>query len=166
MAFYILQLLTCLLSLLHYREVMIKFLNIPVQLLMRRMKTRRAAGCCSVRRIWSPCLRSFRSSSCIHTCWGLVCRVRVCTSAWAIFCFRSMYLSAVPFPSGVYESPIRSSQKMMRVFGFASSLVEALALGLQTYNRARYRQLVKRIGHVIRSAHEMGNVRLCKSWTL
>lgn len=44
----------------------------------------------------------------------------------------------------------------MRVFGFASSLVETLALGLQTYNRARYRQLVKRIGHVIRSAHETG----------
>lgn len=50
----------------------------------------------------------------------------------------------------------------MRVFGFASSLVETLALGLQTYNRARYRQLVKRIGHVIRSAHGTGNVRLRK----
>lgn len=53
----------------------------------------------------------------------------------------------------------------MRVFGFASSLVETLALGLQTYNRARYRQLVKRIGHIIRSAHEMGNICLRKSWT-
>lgn len=38
----------------------------------------------------------------------------------------------------------------MRVLAFASSLIEVLALGLQTYNRARYRQLVKRIGHIIR----------------
>ncbi|KAM9743565.1 ectopic P granules protein 5 homolog [Menidia menidia] len=51
---------------------------------------------------------------------------------------------------GVYEPQACSSQKMMRVFGFASSLIEILAVGLQTYNRARYRQLVKRIGHIIR----------------
>lgn len=60
----------------------------------------------------------------------------------------------VPFPSGVYEPQVCSSQKMMRVFGFASSLIEILALGLQTYNRARYRQLVKRIGRIMRSVQE------------
>ncbi|MEQ2165203.1 hypothetical protein GOODEAATRI_014489, partial [Goodea atripinnis] len=52
---------------------------------------------------------------------------------------------------GLYEPQACSSQKMMRVFAFASSLIEILALGLQTYNRARYRQLVKRIGRIIRS---------------
>lgn len=41
---------------------------------------------------------------------------------------------------------------MMKIFAFASSLVELLAVGLQTYNRACYRQFVKRIGHIIRSA--------------
>lgn len=56
----------------------------------------------------------------------------------------------VPVPEGVYEAQTGSSQKMMRVFGFASSLIEVLALGLQAYNRARYRQLVKRIGRMIR----------------
>lgn len=56
--------------------------------------------------------------------------------------------------AGVYQPQACSSQKMMRVFAFASSLIEILALGLQTYNRARYRQLVKRIGHIIRSVHQ------------
>lgn len=56
-------------------------------------------------------------------------------------------------PLGVYEAQTRSSQKMMRVFGFASSLIEVLALGLQTYNRAHYRQLVKRIGRLMRLVH-------------
>lgn len=60
----------------------------------------------------------------------------------------------ITLPTGVYEPQACSSQKMMRVFGFASSLIEILALGLQTYNRARYRQLVKRIGHIIRSVHQ------------
>lgn len=61
--------------------------------------------------------------------------------------------SLLSFPPGVYEPKACSSEKMMRVFGFASSLIEILALGLQTYNRSRYRQLVKRIGHIIRSEH-------------
>ncbi|KAJ3604435.1 hypothetical protein NHX12_029176 [Muraenolepis orangiensis] len=51
---------------------------------------------------------------------------------------------------GAYEPQACSSHKMMRIFAFASSLIEVLAVGLQTYNRARYRQLVKRIGHSIR----------------
>lgn len=117
-----------------------------------RMRTQIAAGCCSVRRIWSPCSTSSHSSSCIHTCWG-----------WANWVSESDHLSVcwlvslteknwhLCFPSGVYEPQACSSQKMMRVFAFASSLIEILALGLQTYNRARYRQLVKRIGHIIRS---------------
>lgn len=55
--------------------------------------------------------------------------------------------------AGVYKAQTGSSQKMMQVFGFASSLIEVLALGLQTFNRAHYRQLVKRIGHMIRLVH-------------
>lgn len=53
-------------------------------------------------------------------------------------------------PAGEYEAQTRSSQKMMRAFGFASSLIEVLALGLKTYYGARYRQLVKLIGRMIR----------------
>lgn len=84
-------------------------------------------------------------------------------SSWLLLCEEDLISLFTQFPfqqlyshmlginmQGVYESPIRSSQKIMRVFGFASALVETLALGLQTYNRARYRQLVKRIGHIIR----------------
>lgn len=54
--------------------------------------------------------------------------------------------------SGNYQPQATTSQKMMKIFAFASSLVELLAVGLQTYNRACYRQFVKRIGHIIRSA--------------
>lgn len=39
---------------------------------------------------------------------------------------------------------------MMKIFAFANSLVELLAVGLETFNRARYRQFVKRIGYLIR----------------
>lgn len=41
-------------------------------------------------------------------------------------------------------------QEMMKIFAFANSLVELLAVGLETFNRARYRQFVKRIGYMIR----------------
>ncbi|XP_051514293.1 ectopic P granules protein 5 homolog [Myxocyprinus asiaticus] len=51
---------------------------------------------------------------------------------------------------GDYQPQATTSQKMMKIFAFASSLVELLVVGLQTYNRARYRQFVKRIGHMIR----------------
>ncbi|TKS78798.1 Ectopic P granules protein 5 -like protein [Collichthys lucidus] len=84
-------------------------------------------------------------------------------SSWLLLCEEDLISLLTQFPfqqlyshmlgmskPGVYEPLARSSQKMMRVFGFASSLIEILALGLQTYNRARYRQLVKRIGHIIR----------------
>lgn len=53
---------------------------------------------------------------------------------------------------GSYQPQATTSQKMMKIFAFGSSLVELLAVGLQTYNRACYRQFVKRIGHIIRSA--------------
>ncbi|XP_041793587.1 ectopic P granules protein 5 homolog [Chelmon rostratus] len=84
-------------------------------------------------------------------------------SSWLLLCEEDLISLLTQFPfqqlyscmlgmskQGVYEPQATSSQKMMRVFGFASSLIEVLALGLQTYNRARYRQLVKRIGHIIR----------------
>ncbi|XP_073321613.1 ectopic P granules protein 5 homolog [Pagrus major] len=84
-------------------------------------------------------------------------------SSWLLLCEEDLISLLTQFPfqqlyshmlgmskQGVYEPVACSSQKMMRVFGFASSLIEILALGLQTYNRARYRQLVKRIGHIIR----------------
>ncbi|KAM4617086.1 ectopic P granules protein 5 homolog [Polymixia lowei] len=84
-------------------------------------------------------------------------------SSWLLLCEDDLIslLSQFPFQQlyshmlgmskqGVYEPQACSSQKMMRVFAFASSLIEILSVGLQTYNRARYRQLVKRIGHTIR----------------
>lgn len=84
-------------------------------------------------------------------------------SSWLLLCEEDLISLLTQFPfqqlyshmlgmskQGVYDPPASSSQKMMRVFGFASSLIEILALGLQTYDRARYRQLVKRIGHIIR----------------
>ncbi|MEQ2270826.1 Ectopic P granules protein 5, partial [Xenotaenia resolanae] len=84
-------------------------------------------------------------------------------SSWLLLCEEDLIslLSQFPFQQlyshmlgmskqGLYEPQACSSQKMMCVFAFASSLIEILALGLQTYNRARYRQLVKRIGRIIR----------------
>ncbi|XP_031164874.1 ectopic P granules protein 5 homolog [Sander lucioperca] len=84
-------------------------------------------------------------------------------SSWLLLCEEDLISLLTQFPfqqlyshmlgmskEGVYEPQVSSSQKMMRVFAFASSLIEILTLGLQTYNRARYRQLVKRIGHIIR----------------
>ncbi|KAK0149453.1 Ectopic P granules protein 5 [Merluccius polli] len=84
-------------------------------------------------------------------------------SSWLLLCEEDLIslLSQFPFQhlyshmlgisrQGVYEPQACSSQKMMRIFAFASSLIEVLAIGLQTYNRARYRQLVKRIGHTMR----------------
>nr|XP_020450035.1 ectopic P granules protein 5 homolog [Monopterus albus] len=84
-------------------------------------------------------------------------------SSWLLLCEEDLISLLTQFPfqqlyshmlgmskEGVYEPQACSSQKMMRVFAFASSLIEILALGLQTYNRSRYRQLVKRIGHIMR----------------
>ncbi|XP_028915803.1 ectopic P granules protein 5 homolog isoform X2 [Ornithorhynchus anatinus] len=51
---------------------------------------------------------------------------------------------------GDYVPEATRPQEMMKIFAFANSLVELLAVGLETFNRARYRQFVKRIGHMIR----------------
>lgn len=51
---------------------------------------------------------------------------------------------------GAYFPEKTSPQKMMKIFAFANSLVELLSVGLETFNRARYRQFVKRIGQLIK----------------
>ncbi|XP_074057750.1 ectopic P granules protein 5 homolog isoform X3 [Macrotis lagotis] len=51
---------------------------------------------------------------------------------------------------GDYLPETTRPQEMMKIFAFANSLVELLAIGLETFNRARYRQFVKRIGFMIR----------------
>ncbi|XP_008063178.1 ectopic P granules protein 5 homolog [Carlito syrichta] len=51
---------------------------------------------------------------------------------------------------GDYLPETTRPQEMMKIFAFANSLVELLAVGLETFNRARYRQFVKRIGYMIR----------------
>ncbi|XP_060677815.1 ectopic P granules protein 5 homolog [Hemiscyllium ocellatum] len=51
---------------------------------------------------------------------------------------------------GEYNPEKTTSEQMMKIIGFASSLVELLAVGLETFNRVRYRQFVKRIGQMIR----------------
>ncbi|KAM3611891.1 uncharacterized protein V6R79_025473 [Siganus canaliculatus] len=85
-----------------------------------------------------------------ETSWLLLCEEDL-ISLLSQFPFQQLYSQMLGInKQGVYETVALSSQKMMRVFGFASALIETLALGLQTYNRARYRQLVKRIGHMIR----------------
>lgn len=85
-----------------------------------------------------------------ETIWLLLCEEDL-IALLNQFPFQQLYSTMLGMSKpGVYEPQAYSSQKMMRVFAFASSLIEILALGLQTYNRARYRQLVKRIGHIIR----------------
>ncbi|XP_023676497.2 ectopic P granules protein 5 homolog [Paramormyrops kingsleyae] len=53
---------------------------------------------------------------------------------------------------GEYGPKAKTRQEIMKVFDFTSCLLEVLAFGLQTYNRARYRRFVKRIGYTIRLA--------------
>ncbi|XP_055017592.1 ectopic P granules protein 5 homolog isoform X2 [Boleophthalmus pectinirostris] len=85
-----------------------------------------------------------------ETSWVLLCEEDL-IALLNQFPFQELYSHMLGMSKqGVYEPQACSSQKMMRVFAFASALIEILAVGLQTYNRARYRQLVKRIGHIIR----------------
>jgi len=63
-----------------------------------------------------------------------------------------------------YQPQATTSQKMMKIFAFASSLVELLAIGLQTYNRARYRQFVKRIGFMIRYVSFINSIQFFISY--
>ncbi|KAM9328926.1 ectopic P granules protein 5 homolog [Gastrophryne carolinensis] len=67
------------------------------------------------------------------------------------FPFHELFKNILGFsPRGEYCPEKTTPQEMMKIFAFANSLVELLALGLETFNRARYRQFVKRIGHIIR----------------
>ncbi|XP_030325636.1 ectopic P granules protein 5 homolog isoform X5 [Strigops habroptila] len=52
--------------------------------------------------------------------------------------------------SSAYFPEKTTPQEMMKIFAFANSLVELLSVGLETFNRARYRQFVKRIGQLIK----------------
>ncbi|XP_078406611.1 ectopic P granules protein 5 homolog [Cetorhinus maximus] len=51
---------------------------------------------------------------------------------------------------GEYKPEKTTCDQMMKIIGFASSLIDLLAVGLETFNRVRYRQFVKRIGQMIR----------------
>uniref|UniRef100_A0A8D2L1T6 Ectopic P-granules autophagy protein 5 homolog n=1 Tax=Varanus komodoensis TaxID=61221 RepID=A0A8D2L1T6_VARKO len=67
------------------------------------------------------------------------------------FPFHELFQHILGFDSkGVYAPEKATPQEMMKIFAFADSLVELLAVGLETFNRARYRQFVKRIGRLIR----------------
>ncbi|KAM4707195.1 ectopic P granules protein 5 homolog [Discoglossus pictus] len=67
------------------------------------------------------------------------------------FPFHELFKTILNFNSrGDFFPEKTTPQEMMKIFAFANSLVDLLALGLETFNRARYRQFVKRIGHIIR----------------
>ncbi|KAM8960937.1 ectopic P granules protein 5 homolog [Pelodytes ibericus] len=67
------------------------------------------------------------------------------------FPFNDLFKNVLGFSSrGEYLPEKTTPQEMMKIFAFANSLVDLLALGLETFNRARYRQFVKRIGRIIR----------------
>uniref|UniRef100_A0A8C5LRQ0 Ectopic P-granules 5 autophagy tethering factor n=1 Tax=Leptobrachium leishanense TaxID=445787 RepID=A0A8C5LRQ0_9ANUR len=69
------------------------------------------------------------------------------------FPFKDLFKNVLGFHSGGGYVPEKTTpQEMMKIFAFANSLVNLLALGLETFNRARYRQFVKRIGQIIRMA--------------
>ncbi|XP_051019663.1 ectopic P granules protein 5 homolog [Acomys russatus] len=67
------------------------------------------------------------------------------------FPFHELFQHLLGFKAkGDYLPETTRPQEMMKIFAFANSLVELLAVGLETFNRARYRQFVKRIGYLIR----------------
>ncbi|NXI45119.1 EPG5 protein, partial [Galbula dea] len=67
------------------------------------------------------------------------------------FPFHELFQQFLGFkPGGAYFPEKTTPQEMMKIFAFANSLVELLSVGLKTFNRARYRQFVKRIGHLIK----------------
>ncbi|NXS92869.1 EPG5 protein, partial [Jacana jacana] len=67
------------------------------------------------------------------------------------FPFHELFQQFLGFKSGGAYFPERTTpQEMMKIFAFANSLVELLSVGLETFNRARYRQFVKRIGQLIK----------------
>uniref|UniRef100_A0A8C0FDI8 Ectopic P-granules autophagy protein 5 homolog n=1 Tax=Bubo bubo TaxID=30461 RepID=A0A8C0FDI8_BUBBB len=67
------------------------------------------------------------------------------------FPFHELFQHFLGFKSGGAYFPEKTTpQEMMKIFAFANSLVELLSVGLETFNRARYRQFVKRIGQLIK----------------
>ncbi|KAM6230930.1 ectopic P granules protein 5 homolog isoform 1-T1 [Porphyrio hochstetteri] len=67
------------------------------------------------------------------------------------FPFHELFQQFLGFkPGGAYFPEQTTPQEMMKIFAFANSLVELLSAGLETFNRARYRQFVKRIGQLIK----------------
>ncbi|KAM9262786.1 ectopic P granules protein 5 homolog isoform 3-T3 [Morus bassanus] len=67
------------------------------------------------------------------------------------FPFHELFQQFLGFkPGGAYFPEKTAPQEMMKIFAFANSLVELLSAGLETFNRARYRQFVKRIGQLIK----------------
>ncbi|CAH2296751.1 ectopic P granules 5 homolog isoform X1 [Pelobates cultripes] len=69
------------------------------------------------------------------------------------FPFQDLFKNVLGFNHrGDYFPEKTTPQEMMKMFAFTNSLVDLLALGLETFNRARYRQFVKRIGQIIRMA--------------
>ncbi|NXW63140.1 EPG5 protein, partial [Eurystomus gularis] len=67
------------------------------------------------------------------------------------FPFHELFQHFLGFKSGGAYFPEKTTpQEMMKIFAFANSLVEVLSAGLETFNRARYRQFVKRIGQMIK----------------
>ncbi|NWZ28131.1 EPG5 protein, partial [Asarcornis scutulata] len=67
------------------------------------------------------------------------------------FPFHELFQQFLGFKSaGTYFPEKTTPQEMMKIFAFANSLVELLSVGLETFNRARYRQFVKRIGQLIK----------------
>ncbi|KFV98538.1 Ectopic P granules protein 5, partial [Eurypyga helias] len=67
------------------------------------------------------------------------------------FPFHELFQHFLGFkPGGFYFPENTTAQEVMKVFAFANSLIELLSVGLETFNRARYRQFVKRIGQLIK----------------
>ncbi|XP_061874357.1 ectopic P granules protein 5 homolog isoform X3 [Colius striatus] len=67
------------------------------------------------------------------------------------FPFHELFQHFLGFKSGgAYFPENTTPQEMMKIFAFANSLVDLLSAGLETFNRARYRQFVKRIGQLIK----------------
>ncbi|XP_064356818.1 ectopic P granules protein 5 homolog isoform X1 [Dromaius novaehollandiae] len=67
------------------------------------------------------------------------------------FPFHELFQQFLGIKSGGSYFPEKTTpHEMMKIFAFANSLVELLSVGLETFNRARYRQFVKRIGQLIK----------------
>ncbi|XP_010217080.1 PREDICTED: ectopic P granules protein 5 homolog, partial [Tinamus guttatus] len=67
------------------------------------------------------------------------------------FPFRELFQQFLGIKSGGSYFPEKTTpHEMMKIFAFANSLIELLSVGLETFNRARYRQFVKRIGRLIK----------------